>query len=583
MASDFRSRVETQVLKKRAPKLKPLDRAMSLAIDTHSIGNHFPHSGFAYDSSHPAAITPTSSQSAASPSATASHDNSNIFYIEASSNSLNNYPDYKHPHTHHLPRKQSVVRRSGTLDIRKTNSFTSQPISNSSAEDLLLMSRRTNSMRHTGVGGSAAAAYSHEFSVAADASIIPTMPIGDATASAASSSSTNRRNCRMHKSFHERRLDGGKREVGMESVKHHSLGDDGSDDDPLNGAAARRLSPKFNSANASLENEVFHTRSNSRNKIETDAVVVHDTSPTVPIAGGVPSMTAAVKKVMPAAVMAAAAHKHGSQQNLDSKTHHNFRRIARATQSFYVNPNQYEELRLQRAMQNAAGGTIVAPAASTGGNVTFANAAKRVHSASMRTKAFRETLAETKKSKSFVADPFGEYDLAGHRRDSKLFEGGGGGVSIISGDVKKSPRLSSNVSDAVNFEAGDLGEYDGIMRAYRQNRTSSIISGGGGSGKKKSSTKKKQSLDGVTGESGLDDDDDDDGASTRKRKRIVCIIVSVFLSLLFASVFVIAFTWSHSTTTPPPDHTRRVYTFAPGPVGNRDSPIHHYNSNTNGN
>lgn len=432
------------------------------------------------------------------------------------------------------------------------------------------MSRRTNSMRHT--SGGAAAAYSHEFSVPSDASIIPPIPVGEVAAT----TSSNRRNCRMHKSFHERRHDT-KRETTIEAVKCHSLGDDGSDDDPLSGVK-RKLSPKFNSTNSSLENEVFNTRSNSRNKIETEAIDIHDSAATIAVV--TPSMAAAAKKVMTAssvgasAAAAAASHKHSSH-SLD-KPHHSFRRIARATQSFYVNPNQYDELRLQRAMQNAA----AAPSTSTGGGgITFASAAKRVHSASMRTKPFRETLAETKKSKSFVADPFVEYDLSGHRRDSKLFDSG---VSVI-GDVKKSPRLSSNVMlpDAVNFDGSDLAEYDGIMRAYRQNRNSSIVSGGGAGGKKKTSAKKKKSIDGVTGETGLDDDGD--GEPTRKRKRIVCIIVSVFLSLVFASVFVVVFTLTHSSVTQVPDHTRRVYTFAPGPVGNRDSPIHHYNSNTNGN
>lgn len=576
MASDFRTRVETQVLKKKAQKSKPLDRTMSLAIENYA-ADHIvsSHLGIAFDSTHldsGVVLTPTSSHSAASASSSATQElnkKSNIFYIDSSSNSLNNYADYTHPHTHHLPRKQSIVRRSGTLDaygtapydIRKAHSFNSQPKSKTSAEDLLLMSRRTNSMRHT--SGGAAAAYLHEFSVASDATIIPPPPVGDI--GAAPTTSANRRNCRMHKSFHDRRLDT-KRESVIEAVKCHSLGDDGSDDDPL-GGGKRKLSPKFNSANSSLENEVFHIRSNSRNKIETEAIDVHESSATATTVA-TPSMPVAGKKVMPA-TGPAATHKHSSH-SLD-KPYHSFRRIARATQSFYVNPNQFEELRLQRAMQNAT----VAATPSNGSGITFAGAAKRVHSASMRTKPFRETLAETKKSKSFVADPFVEYDMSGHRRDSKLYDTG---VSVI-GDVKKSPRLSSNVMlpDATNFDGSDSAEYDGIMRAYRQNRNSSIVSGGGAS-KKKTSSKKKKSIDGETGQ-----EIDGNGESTRKRKRIVCIIVSVFLSLVFASVLVLVLTLTHSTATQVPDHTRRVYTFAPGPVGNRDSPIHHYNSNTNGN
>lgn len=592
MASEFRTAAETHVLRKKAPKLKPLDRAMSLAIENYASGNNVStHLSIPFD--HPSHLdsvivpTPTSLHSVASVSSNPQEFNkkSNIFYIDSSSTSLNSYPDYTYSHTHHLPRKQSNVRRSGTLDvhrgpsaydIRKTHSFHTQPPSKSSVEDLLLMSRRTNSMRNTsGVG--AAPIYSHEFSVASDATLIAPMPIGDVIGgSGAAPTTSNRRNCRMHKSFHERRHDP-KREAAIETVKCHSLGDDGTDDDPL-GGVKRKHSPQFNSGNSSLENEVFHTRSNSRNKIETEVIDVHDASAAVAVAAATvvtPSMATAVKKVLPAT--GAGSHKHSSH-SLD-KPHHSFRRIARATQSFYLNPNQYEELRLQRAMHSATAATATA-STSTSSGLTFAGAAKRVHSASMRTKPFRETLAETKKSKSFVSDPFVEYDMSGHRRDSKLFDSGG--VSVISGDVAKSPRLSSNLmlADATNFDGSDLAEYDGIMRAYRQNRNSSVVSGGGK--KKSSSSKKKKSIDGVTGgETGVNDDGD--GETTRKRKRIVCIIVSVFLSLVFASVFVVVFTLTHSNVTHVQDHTRRVYTFAPGPVGNRDSPIHHYNSNTNGN
>lgn len=591
MASEFRTTIESQFLKKKAAKLKPLDRTLSIAIENYASTSP---SRFEIDSSQldsDIVLTPTQSL-ASSHSATSASSaiqeftrKSNIFYIDSSSNSLNNYPDYKHPHTHHLSRKPNI-RRSDTLnlygtgvcDIRKAHSSNSN---DASVDHLLMMSRRTNSMRHTtaAAAAAAAAAHSHEFSVVNDASIIPPLPIGTVGdvvivgGISTAPTSSNRRNCRMHKSFHERRHDTKRDAAVIETVKCHSLGDDGSDDELLNGAK-RKLSPKFNSANSSLENEVFQTRSNSRNKIETETIDVHDMSMIASV-GVTPSVaTVVAKKVMPMAGPGAT-HKHSSH-SLD-KPHHNFRRIARATQSFYLNPNQYEELRLQRAMASAA---------SVGsGSVTFAGAAKRVHSASLRTKPFRETLADTKKSKSFVSDPFAEYDMSPHRRDSNLFDSG---VSVIS-DAKKSPRLSSNLmlpdamrqsydgQKATNFDGSDM-DYDGIMRAYRQNQRNSSIASG--TAKKKLSSKKKKSVDGATdgGEIGRDVGD---GESTRKRKRIVCIIVTVFLSLVFASVFVVVFMWSHSTVTQIPDNTRRI--FAPGPAGNRDSPIHHHNSNTNGN
>lgn len=556
MDPEIRATIEAQLLKKKPPKLKTGDRTMSLAIDNYSPGSA-QSAVLAIDptllTSDNVIVSPVNIQKSSPPIASASTiqelKKTNIFYMENSSSSLNNYTDYPHPHSHHLPRKPSI-RRSDTLDVygtglfemRKTHSFNS----NEATVEDILMARRTNSMRHT-----TASNYPHEFDVVDDDAPLPppAPPI-------VTTDSTTRRNCRMHKSFHERRHEP-KREQIIETVKCHSLGDDGSDDN-LNGAK-RKLSPKFNSANSSLENEVFHShsRSNSRNKIETepssiDAIEIATAS--------TPALQTKIKS---------ASHKHSSH-SLD-KPHHNFRRIARATQSFYLNPNQFEELRLQRAMHGTSS------TAATG---------KRMHSASMRTKPFRETLGETKKSKSFITDPFAEYDhKSPHRRDSKLFSGD---PSVA--DVKKSPRLSSNLMlpdtmrtsydsrKSSNFDGNDL-DYDVIMRAYRQNRRKSSILSGTGGKKTKSSSKKKSIDDGGVGPG--DVDEDADAESTRKRKKIVCIIITVFLSLVFASIFVVVFTLTHSTVTQVQDQTRRVYTFAPGPVGSRDSPLHHYNANTN--
>lgn len=541
------------MFKKKPPKLKTGDRTMSLALENYSPGTSSQHqhqhqhqavgsvaSGVTIDPSllidNNLIVPPPPMHGASSP--IQEFRNPNIFYMESSNSSLNNHGEYAHAHAHHMPRKPNI-RRSDTLDVygpgmyemRKANSFNS---SEATAEEAV-MSRRTNSMRHS--------AFPYEMADEIAPLPAPAPPI-------LTEPSTNRRNCRMHKSFHERsRQHDVKKEKTIDAVKCHSLGDDGCDDIAI--INKRRLSPKsFNSAESSLDNEVFHSRSNSHTKIETDSIEAIDasevsaTSPTTPSTG---------KKIATTAI----SHKHSSH-SLD-KPHHSFRRIARATQSFYLNPNQYDELRLQRSLHG-----------------TSVSAGKRMHSASMRAKPFRETLAETKKSKSFVAYPFAapsDYELSPHRRASKVLSGD----SVA--DVKKSPRLSSTMErKSSNFDGEDL-DYDVIMRAYRQNRRkSSILSGGiGGSSKKKDSSKKK-SIDGEMGLGDGNDDEDGDTESTRKRKRIVCIVVSVFLSLVFASVFVVVFTLTHSSMTQVSDHTKRVYTFAPGP-GNRDMPIHHHNGN----
>lgn len=530
MEPDLRASIEAQILKKKPPKLKTVARTLSLAIDNYTPGG----SGIVMDPSMmleenilppimpaPHSVPPLDSKK------------TTIFYVGGgaaggSGGAIpSNFPEY---HTHHshiahveAPTRKQNMRRSDTLEVyagemfemRKTNSFNTQE---AMAEDALMSaSRRTNSMRNT-----AAIGYQQ------DLDIIENKPLSPLQPHAVEQQSNNRRNCRMHKSLYDphRRHEHAKKEQSLEAIKCHSVGDD---DDGINGGGAKRkLSPKFNSAGASLENEVFHTRNNSRSKIE-----VVDASAST---GDVIEVSTMPKK---------GPHKQHSSHSLDKA--HSFRRIARATQSFYLNPNSYDELRLQRGVVG-------------GGSVPNATG-KKMHSASMRAKPFRETLTEAKKSKSFVADPFGEYELSPHRRDSKIF------VTGDLAEIKKSPRLSANVHadgsgariaydhrKTSDFDPTGL-DYDAIMRVYRQNRRKSSVTSAG----KKKSNKKNS----------IDDDGEGDSESTRKRKRIVCIIVTVFFSLVLASVFVVVFTLTHSTVSQVQNQTKKVYTFS------RDMPLHY--------
>lgn len=522
MEPEFRASIESHILKRRPPKLKSVDRTLSLAVD-----NYIPGSGgiimdpsiILSDDMLPAMMPPPLSvlpQDAKKP---------NIFYVggAGSGASVVGGPDYHshHGHAHGGATRKPNIRRSDTLDVytaemfemRKTNSFNS----NEALVEDMQMARRTGNMRNSSVG------FQQDFDV------IENKPLSPLPAHPTDAQSQNRRNCRMHKSLYDphRRHDHTRKEQTAEVMKCHSVGDD---DELLNGGAKRKLSPKFNSAGASMENDVFHTRSNSRSKIEVDEV------------GGRPADVIEVTTI-PKKAPAPAHHKHSSH-SLDKA--HSFRRIARATQSFYLNPNSYDELRLQRAgIQTGATG-------------------KKMHSASMRTKPFRETLTEAKKSKSFVSDPFGEYELSPHRRDSKIF------IAADGTDLKKSPRLSSNLhtdsarasyelTKGPDFDPTGL-DYDAIMRAYRQNRRKSSVTSSGKKAKKKNS---------------IDEDDEVDSESARKRKKIVCIIVTVFLSLVFASVFVVVFTLTHSTVSTVQNQTKKTYTFS----RDREMPLH-YNGKT---
>lgn len=558
-----------QSFKRRAPKLKSGDRTISLALDafTASSSHHQKQTSSGTSSvASGVAISPNLlmdnnmiipppllSHVAGATSPIQELQKSNHFYMESSNNSSNSYPDYSqqhsHPHTHQMSRKPNI-RRSDTLDVYGTGTFEMRKASSFNVNETdqipsdISISRRTNSMRHT------IQTSSHPYGMIDDIGMVSSP---NSLITAETTANNNRRNCRMHKSFHDRsRQHDVKKEMCIDTVKCHSLGDDGSDDNLNVKITKRKLSPKFNSAESSLENEVFYTRSGSRgemNSTSIDGIDGIDNEQSMMVNAPIPSASTSLSNARKSS--AAITHKHSSQ-SLD-KPHHNFRRIARATQSFYLNSNQLDELRLHRAVH--------------GGNITGINDPKRI-SASMRgSKPFRDVVTEAKKSKSFITDPFAsgstEFELSPLRQD---------GIA----DIKKSPRSLSayETKKLTNFNGNDM-DYD-IVSAYRQSRRkSSILSAGGGG--TATTNKKKMRTDSNVND-GNDIDDDGDTESSRKRKRIVCIVVSVFLSLVFASVFVVVFTLTYSSMAQASDYTKRIHNFAPGP-GNRDSPIHHHNGN----
>lgn len=217
-----------------------------------------------------------------------------------------------------------------------------------------------------------------------------------------------------------------------------------------------------------------------------------------------------------------------SSQSLDKQ--YKFQRGSKYSHSFYLSPNSPDELTE---------------------NIQFRE--KRQHSASVRARPHREmySLGATKKSKSFINKP--EFERSPQplqrRRDSaKIFTTENG---------KKSPCGNLIIPESVhladsrsNLSASGL-DYDAIIRAYQQNRRKSSVL--------PVEKKSKNVLDATRSDEEL----------YRKRRKIICIIVTVFFTLLFASVFVVIFTLTHSVDTLVQNQTKKVYTFS------RDVPIHH--------
>ncbi|CAD7078158.1 unnamed protein product [Hermetia illucens] len=491
MDKESRSLVDNpaSVTRKKPPKLKAIDRSISIAID-----NYTPAPTMIVDDSlileEPPPPIPT--QLLAKPP--------DIYFVSSgrtsplsatntiSTTSTATYDDCPH----HI--RKSNFRRSDTINVhspsnfqmRKTHSFhANEP----NPEEFLLSSRRTSSVRGS--------------------YLFPQVVVkeGELRTTVDRSPDPNRRSCRMHRSFNEPKRPISKTEITIEGIKYPSLNDDSLQEVE---ASMQPLAAPM----ASLEPEVIRSRSNSHSKIEEDTIFE--------IGNG--SANSGSRKHH---------HKHSSHSlEGPQQPHTGFKRGGKHTHSLYLSPNSFEELQIHRSLQGA----------------------KKSHSASVRVRPYRESLSATKKSKSFMIDTYPEFELSPHRRDSRI---------LVSDDIKRSPRPSTtrlmdehrssfDRKSSHGYDVNDL-DFEQVLRPFRQSRRKSSVAGSVKKLKKKS----------------LSDDTDEDDESDRKRKRIVCIIMTVFLCLVCASVFVVVITLTHSSVAQGKNQTKKIYTFS------RDSPIHY--------
>lgn len=127
--------------------------------------------------------------------------------------------------------------------------------------------------------------------------------------------------------------------------------------------------------------------------------------------------------------------------------------------------------------------------------------------------------------------------------------------NIIMEDIKRGSDSSDIIPPPGNFpiEFGTI-DFNTIYKSYREQK---------GSSRRHKHRRKKASLT----NSKLDDDFDSE--SNKKRKRIVCIVMTVFLSLVLFSILAVIVTLTHFSVAQVQNQTRQVYTFS------RDSPIHY--------
>lgn len=480
----------------KPPKLKTADRTISVQIENYS----------------PATPTLTSPDTILirkelSEKLLSAPDASQIFFMDENSTSPTSHDGCPY-HS-----RRNSFRRSDTLDaasssayhLRKAKSFHV----NDDENDIVIISKQRENVRNSFL-------FPQELVVTEQ----PQLQL-QLSPQLQKSPSGDRRNCRMHRSFYD-----ASRRVAISKKVIQATHSFGNDD--IHPADRRKDIKKPTSATTSIENELYRSRSNSRNNRKDDETFVEFVN------------RQNSKK-----------HSHkNSSHSLDQN--YSFKRGARHAHSFYINSEPMDELQVPRSTFQ-----------------THDNSRKQF-SASLKCRQ-KENLSTTKKSKSFITDvhhqpPFDTIlTPSSFRRESKVYSAEEllkkNSKLILDAESPRSPYDQRKTS--INFETDDM-DYDAILRSYRQNRRkSSIVS----SSKTKSSKKKSLTDD----DGGADGDDEKEAQSNRKRKKIVCIIMTVFLSLVFASVFVVIITLTHSSSA---SNQRKSYTFS------RESPIHHYNGIT---
>uniref|UniRef100_A0A182WB72 Uncharacterized protein n=1 Tax=Anopheles minimus TaxID=112268 RepID=A0A182WB72_9DIPT len=557
-----------EISKKRPPKLKSADRTVSVRIDNYSPGSGGAGGGGGGSSSGGGGGGGGGSRegSATGGSSPIMLDNSLIlhhspverlspiplqkhspdpkifFRSEASPTSLKVEDPWA------IARKQ--FRRSDTLHVyspsmhqlRKATSFHSRSNSGGSNPDEIVAAPiiRHSSVRHTHI-------YPREYLVKQDSGggvssgggeeEDEELTVAAAAAAAAAANyrqhspnvSANRRNCHMHRSFNDQQ----KRNAAFlrrDSVKFHSLGEDIPaevvDRSP-------RETKKFSSANASLENEIYRSRSNSRTDKKGESF-----------------------------------SDFVSRQN--SKKYNQKNSTTSLDQALpYVGGSGGGSFR--RSLIQHSNAHLLSP------NPPFLDDFKpqkspifdQKKSYSLRYKNGRQDARENfkaKKSKSFIVDleppPPAIISATGspYRKDSMAFT-----PEEADKIYKASRKLSSNLMlddigrteiSPIPMDIMDIN-YGVIMKTYQMNRQKSL--GASRKGRRKFADKK------LTGSSF-----DDDTESSKKRKRIVCIVMTVFLVLALFSVLAVLVTLTHTSSggSGTSTQTKTQYTFA------RDTPIH---------
>jgi hypothetical protein len=567
--------------RRRPPKLKSVDRTVSMIVD-----NYTPLTSAALSAKHAGPLVINMDQ----PLSRRSSPNINEEIFKAqnqSSNSMEmtNSMDNEYPPP--VLRKSSSFRRGETIDmmdlpsttstslqhLRKNPSFHAAAMTVRDTAKIVPLMSRHYSVRHrpaTAVYPTTTFQPVHHQN--------PHQQQQDANA--ASRNSATRRNCNMHRSFHNDPSQKRAVHSQRDNAKSNSFSSD-EQQPPLMYQPQHSSMQQFQQQqqqHSSIESELYRSRSNSRSNSQgfDEQLQYLDVWKPSPM----PSPSSHVRK-------SSNSPRPTSSNSLDqvlSQGSVSPRPLNTGTTS--------KMLRHQHTVA-ALNPQFLAPIPLLALDKSFDNVyqvkspvfdIKKSYSLKYkngpgRSKENRE-LFKSRKSKSFITDtdpldvPFG--------MSPSLSPGG----LSASGSIKKhhspmiSPlpqqrgsmlledrkRRSGDGADLLpqnpqNFpiEFGTL-DFNTIYKSYRAQQKSSTAS----NRRHKHRRKKSSSSIGQKG------DDDFESESITKRKRIVCIVMTVFLGLVLFAVLAVIVTLTHASVAQVQNQTRHVYTFA------RDSrPIHY--------
>lgn len=565
--------------RRRPPKLKSVDRTVSMIVD-----NYTPLTSAALSAKNAGPLVINMDEPPPPPRRSSPNVNEEIFKAHSqSSNSMEGQNSMDGDYPPPVIRKSSSFRRGETIDMMDLPSTTSTS----------LQHLRKNSSFHSQAGDETIkiVPLSRHYSVRhRPTTVYPTSsfqpPQYQHQQQDPSRNAAQRRNCSMHRSFHEPSFKRAAQAL-RDSAKSNSFSSD-EQQVPVQAHTMYHVAMQFQQQHqqqqaqlkhSSIESELYRSRSNSRSNSQGLDEQLHYLDVWKP--SPMPSPSAShIRK-------SSNSPRPTSSNSLDQV-------LSQGSVSPRPLTNTGTTAKMLRHQHTVAAlnPQFLAPIPLLALDKSFDNVyqvkspvfdMKKSYSLKYKngpgsSKENRE-LFKSRKSKSFITDkdpldvPFGmspNLSPAGLSASGSIKKHHSPMISPLP-QVRKNmlmeemKRRSGDGADLLpqnpsNFpvEFGGL-DFNTIYKSYRAQQKSATAS------TRRQKHRRKKSSSSLGGKS-----DDDFESESKKRKRIVCIVMTVFLGLVLFAVLAVIVTLTHASVAQVQNQTRHVYTFA------RDSrPIHY--------